>query len=373
MRSGYGTMAAMLGLILFATPRAEDSAWVSLIPTGTELTGWTPRFEGKGVGVNPDTVFRMSPEGYLWVDLHTPYSRTGFGHLYYTKQKFSYYLVRAEYKFTKNTSESGFETWTNQNNGLMIHCPEPGTVSGSFPNSIEVQLLGPKNTNGDPAPTPTWPVGRTGNMCIAGDAFIVTYNGNSNYTNHCTTASYPDAWKGTQTPWEQDFSEITVRVLGDSLIQHIIRGQKVFESAKIRYKSDGKPVKEGYLAIQAEGTATQFRKIEVLNLVGCMDKSQAAYRSYFVKDDPTACASTGLRWRDDSDAKYAWSRRASDVAWGHADILAVDLFRADGSRVGSAVRNAQGELRLEVKRPGLYWARLETDHGVFHQSVSVGR
>lgn len=338
MRIGCFRIAAVLGFALLSSPRAEDSAWVSLIPTGAELTGWTPKFEGKAVGVNPDTTFRMSPEGYLWVDLHTSYSRTGFGHLYYTKQKFSYYLVRAEYKFTKDKSEAGFADWTPQNNGLMIHCPEPSMVTGQFPNSIEVQLLGPKNNNEDRVPSATWPVGRTGAMCIAGDAFVVNYNGNNNYTNHCTSPSYPDAWKGTQIPWDKDFSDMTVRVLGDSLIQHYIRGQKVFETAKIRMKSGGQPVKEGYLAIQAEGTATYFRKLEVLSLIGCMDNTKPAYRSYFVKSDPAACATTGLRTVNKAGAKNAGKPRGYDLLSRKAGDKGAELFRADGSRAGSAAQ-----------------------------------
>lgn len=364
--------AFVLGLGIFATAKAEDSAWVSIIPTGQELTNWVPKFEGKAVGVNPDTTFRMSPEGYLWVNLHTSYSRTGFGHLYYTKQKFSYYMVRAEYKFTKDQSESGFAEWTTQNNGLMIHSPEPSTVTGQFPNSIEVQLLGPKNKNEDRIPSATWPVGRTGNMCIAGDAFIVTYNGNSNYTNHCTTVTYPEAWKGKQIPWENEYSDMTVRVLSDSLIQHYIRGQKVFESSKIRYKSNSQPVKDGYIAIQAEGTATMFKKLEVLSLIGCMDASKPAYRTYFVKNDPAACDQvTDIRGHSPGEGKYSWRRSGKQLVWRHADLMQVELFSLNGSRLGRAVRDSQGELRLNVDKPGLYWATFATSHGVFHQAVSL--
>jgi hypothetical protein len=119
-----------------------------------------------------------------------------------------------------------------------------------------------------------------------------------------------------------------------------------------RDRAGGAPVKEGYIAIQAEGTTTMFRKIEVLNLVGCMDRTKAAYRSYFVKDDPSACTATGLRWKHDADAKYAWTRRGSEQSWGHSDIVSVDLFRADSSSVGSAVRGGQGGLRLAVAKPG---------------------
>ncbi len=361
-----------LSLGLFAITQAEDSAWVSLIPTGTELTDWTPKFEGKAVGVNPDTTFRMSPEGYLWVNLHTSYSRTGFGHLYYTKKKFSYYIVRAEYKFTKDVSESGFAEWTTQNNGLMLHSPDPSTVTGQFPNSIEVQLLGPKNKNEDRIPSTTWPVGRSGNMCIAGDAFVLNYNGNNNYTNHCTTASYPDAWKGQQIPWDKEYSDMTVRVLSDSLVQHYIRGQKVFESSKIRYKTGGQPVKEGYIAIQAEGTATLFKKLEVLSLIGCMDSTKSNYRTYFVKNDAAACnpvSSMGGMLK--ADAKFNSRRSGNQLLWSHADLLGVELFSMNGSRVGRAARDVHGELRLAVEKPGLYRARLATSNGVYYQAVNL--
>src|SRR6185369_12610691 len=127
-------ISAFLGLALISRSLAEDTAWVNMIPTGKELTGWTSRFYQKEVGSNPDTVFRMSPEGYLWVDMHTPQSRVGRGHLYYTKKKLSYYMVRAEYKFPKTTAESGYEDWTIQNNGIMELSPDPANVGSEFPN-----------------------------------------------------------------------------------------------------------------------------------------------------------------------------------------------------------------------------------------------
>jgi hypothetical protein len=33
----------------------------------------------------------------------------------------------------------------------------------------------------------------------------------------------------------------------------------------------------------------EFRKVELLNLVGCLDKKSPRYRPYFEKDDPGAC------------------------------------------------------------------------------------
>lgn len=49
---------------------------------------------------------------------------------------------------------------------------------------------------------------------------------------------------------------------------------------------DGTPMTGGYISIQAETAPTDFRKIEVLNLEGCMDPKSASYKKYFVKAKP---------------------------------------------------------------------------------------
>jgi hypothetical protein len=282
-------------LIAAAGARAEDSAWVSIIPKTAALEDWTVKFEGKPVGQNPDNTFRLSPEGYLYAYNHLNFSETKYGQLYYTKRKLSYYIVRAEYNFPVEKSAPGFAEWTNQNNGLLIHTVDPAGVNGSWPTSLEVQLLGPKNTNEAPhRPSADWPVGKTANLCIPGDNIYVTTKTNPNHGSHCAPATYPDAWKGKNIPWETPWSDVAVRVLADSLVQHIIRGQIVFEYTKVRMRSGGTPLKDGYLTIQAEGTPTLFRKLDILDLEGCMDKSSPAYRTYFVKSKPSACAGTGL-------------------------------------------------------------------------------
>jgi hypothetical protein len=200
---------------------------------------------------------------------------------------------------------------------------------------------------------------------------VVTVNGNSNYTTHCTSPSYPDAWKGTRTPWEEEYSQMTVRVLADSLVQHLIKGQKVFETAKIRLKSNNTPVKEGYLSIQAEGTAALFRKIEILSLIGCMDNKSTAYRSYFVKNDPAACQPVALRRPSQAVTGRAWERNGSDYVWRLSGIRNIELFRMDGSQVGRARRDGEGAWRLTVREPGIYRARVETEAGVSFQSISL--
>jgi len=48
-------------------------------------------------------------------------------------------------------------------------------------------------------------------------------------------------------------------------------------------------MKEGSISLQAESHPTQFRKIELLNLKGCMDEKAINYKSYFVKEDNSLC------------------------------------------------------------------------------------
>jgi hypothetical protein len=52
---------------------------------------------------------------------------------------------------------------------------------------------------------------------------------------------------------------------------------------------DGELLNEGYIALQAESHPTEFRKVELLNLVGCMDKKAKNYKAYFVKADNSQC------------------------------------------------------------------------------------
>ena len=52
---------------------------------------------------------------------------------------------------------------------------------------------------------------------------------------------------------------------------------------------NGKLLSEGYIAIQAESHAIDFKNIELLNLCGCMDKKAKNYKTYFIKEDNSLC------------------------------------------------------------------------------------
>ena len=99
-----------------------------------------------------------------------------------------------------------------------------------------------------------------------------------------------------------------IEVYGDSLVRHIIEGDTVltytrpmigggFVSPDHDWKAahidnfqywldrENTPLKEGYIALQAESQPIDFRNMELLNLVGCMDLKSKSYRSWYVKSD----------------------------------------------------------------------------------------
>jgi hypothetical protein len=94
-------------------------------------------------------------------------------------------------------------------------------------------------------------------------------------------------------------AELIVR--GDSTVTHIINGEKVMEYTKPQVEDGvvhnydpkvwqpGKLLTEGFIALQSEGQPIDFRKVELLNLKGCMDKKATNYKDYFVKSDPSSC------------------------------------------------------------------------------------
>lgn len=354
-------LIAAAALAAFHYARAEDSAWVSML-NGTNLDGWTPYFSGPKLRnhlVNPDSTFKITPEGWLYADIHLSYDSTRVGHLFYTKRKLSYYMVRGVYRFTNKVLGPGWTGADNiQNNGFMIHCAAPAEQTKDFPPSVEVQLVGTANTffNRDLV-SQGWKYGTSMNLCANG--ITANLKGRDESSN-CHHADYPAAWKNTEIPWEDKdgWSDATVRVLADSLFQHFIHGSKVHEYTRIR--RDGQPLKEGYIAVQAEGSSTQFKSLEILDLVGCMEVGKPAYRSYFVKNDPQACAATGAASRFPADEGIILAREGRMlVARGHGVSIS-EVRRIDGSRLALP----PGSRAFAPDRPGIYLVSLRTSKGI---------
>ena len=264
-----------------AKPDPNRPDWIQLF-NGKSLDGWTPKFSKHDLGENFNDTFRVE-NGVLAVryDKWTKFDGE-FGHLFY-KDPFSYYRLAAEYRFIGDQVAGG-PAWARRNNGLMLHSPDPKTMvkDQDFPISIEVQLLG---GFGDGKPRTTM------NLCTPGSNVVL--NGKL-HTAHCTNST-------SKTYDGEQWVRVEVEVHGDELVKHIVEGQTVLEYTKPQIgggqvspvdpaiKVDGTPMTGGYISIQAETAPIEFRKIELLNLEGCMDAKSPAYKAYVVKAKPEAC------------------------------------------------------------------------------------
>ena len=265
-------------------PKADPKDWIQLF-NGKDLTGWTPKFAHHELGENFRDTFRVE-NGMLEVRYDKwPSFTDEFGHLFY-KDPFSYYLLAAEYRFVGeqvSTSRTDL-AWALRNNGLMILSPPPKTMlkDQDFPISIEVQLLGGLS-DGKPR--------STANLCTPGTNVVM--NGELR-TAHCTN-SKSKTYDGDQ--WVR----VEFLVHGDELVRHMVEGETVLEYSKPQIgggqasptdpavKIDGTPLTGGYISLQAETAPIDFRKVELLNLEGCMDPKAKSYKSYFVKSNPAMC------------------------------------------------------------------------------------
>lgn len=260
-------------------PNARE--WVQLF-NGKDLSGWTPKFAKHELGENVLNTFRVE-DGLLKVryDRWTKFDGE-FGHMFY-KDPYAFYIIAAEYRFVGEQVPGG-PSWAIRNNGLMLHTPDPKTMlrDQDFPISIEVQLLGGL---GDGKPRTTL------NLCTPGTNVVM--NGRL-HTPHCTNST-SKTYDGDQ--WVR----VEVIVHGDELFRHTIGGETVLEYTRPqigggsaaptdpKVKIDGTPLTGGFISIQAETAPTDFRKIEVLDLEGCMDPKSTTYKAYVVRSRPGAC------------------------------------------------------------------------------------
>ena len=274
----------MVGGILLTgcqSNNADEEEWIALF-NGRDLDDWIPKIRYHPVGENYANTFRV--EDGLFTVSYDGYDafKEQFGHMFY-KEPFSHYRLRVEYRFI---GEPLADTpgWAYRNSGAMVHSQDPATMppEQDFPISIEVQFLGGLS-DGKERPT--------GNMCSPGTH--IEYQGEFNDT-HCISSNSPtfdgDQWVLSET-----------LVLGSEKFVHYINGQAVIEYANTTYgggvvsghrpemKPDGEALGEGYISLQSEGHAIQFRRVELLNLKGCMDAQAKNYKSYFVADDPDSC------------------------------------------------------------------------------------
>lgn len=259
------------------TPRSE---WIQLF-NGKDLKDWTPKITGFPAGENYANTFRVE-DGLLKVryDQYTEFGNR-FGHLFY-KTPYSYYVIAVEYRFTGDQCPGG-PGWATRNSGIMLHGQKPETMGKDqdFPISIEVQLLG--GLGKGPR--------TTANLCSPGTNVV---RDGKLFTPHCLN-SESRTYNGDQ--WVR----VEVEVHGGETIRHVVDGKIVLDYDQPQIgggnvsnhdpatKKDGQLLTSGWISLQSESHPVDFRRVELLDLVGCMDKKAKNYKSYFIKHDAARC------------------------------------------------------------------------------------
>ncbi len=258
----------------------DKKEWIQLF-NGKDLKGWDIKLSGHELNDNYRDTVRVD-NGVIKVsyDKYDQFNNR-FGHIFYN-QPFSHYILAAEYRFLGEQAPGGPD-WGFRNSGLMLHCQSAKSMlkAQDFPISIEVQLLGGRET-GERS---------TANLCTPGTNVVMD---GKLVTQHCVN-SKSKTYRGDQ--WVR----VEVMVLGGGEVKHMIEGQPVIEYSQPQMgggnvsnfdtslKQDGKILTEGYISFQAESHPVEFRKIELVNLVGCRDPKATNYKSYHVTGDNSLC------------------------------------------------------------------------------------
>jgi hypothetical protein len=254
----WATAVLLLTSCISFNKLTDDKGWKPLF-NGKNLDGWITKIHHHETGVNFGNTFRVE-DGMIKVryDGYGDFNDQ-FGHLYY-HTPFSYYHLKLEYRFS-GSLQKGAPGYTLLNSGVMFHSQDPRTMpkEQNWPISVEMQFLAGLN-DGHPRPT--------GNMCSPGTEIV--YNGKK-YPAHCLNST-------SKTYGKDEWVQAELIVLGDSLIKHIINGDTVLQYSKPsmgggvvdRYDpklwQPGKPLKEGYIALQSEGQPIEFKNIMIREL-----------------------------------------------------------------------------------------------------------
>jgi len=256
---------SFLLLIFFShsqlSAQKDSLHWTSLF-NGKDLTGWDIKITGFDLNDNYNNTVSVE-DGIMKInyDKYTNFTNQ-FGHIYY-KKPYSYYKLLVEYRFVGKQIKGG-PSWDVRNSGVMVHSQSAASVlkDQEFPVSLECQLLGGLD-DGERT---------TANLCTPGTYVEM---GNKANMQHCIN-SVSKTYNGDQ------WVTVEMVVLGDSLIQHIMDNKVVLEYTHPKigeqgddikrylgndlFKKMNTPLKEGYIALQAESAPVQFRKVLILDL-----------------------------------------------------------------------------------------------------------
>ncbi|CAG4988603.1 hypothetical protein DYBT9275_00120 [Dyadobacter sp. CECT 9275] len=279
MKVILAVLLSLVSLTGFSQKNADKQEWKQLF-NGKNLDGWDIKIRGYGLNENYGNTFRVE-DGKMIVryDQYDDFKQK-YGHIFY-KGDFSYYRISVEYRFVGEQAPKG-EGWAWRNSGIMVH-GQPAATMGKdqdFPASIEVQLLGGNGKKRS-----------TCNLCTPGTNVVMD---GKLITQHCVNST-------SRTYDGDQWVKAEVLVLGDSLIQHFANGEMVLQYQKPQLGGgnvsgndpslmiDGKLLDHGSISLQSESHPVEFRKVEILDLKGCMDPKASNFKSYFVKADNSLC------------------------------------------------------------------------------------
>lgn len=260
---------------------AETEDWIALF-NGRDLAGWTPKITGHALGENFADTFRVE-DGLLKVRYDKYRGFDGqFGHLFYA-HPYSHYRLVVEYRFVGEQAPGGPD-WALRNSGAMLHAQDPRgmRLGQDFPISLEAQFL---SGLGDGQPRTTMNLCTPGTEAVRNGALI---------RGHCVEST-------SKTFDGEQWVRVEMVVLGDSQVTHVAEGAEVLSYAMPQFgggnvsdfdpaaKPDGTLLDSGYIALQGESHPVDFRKVELLDLSGCMDRSASNYKTYYVKSVPQRC------------------------------------------------------------------------------------
>jgi hypothetical protein len=258
----------------------NEEEWIQLF-NGRDLQGWDVKIAGHELNDNYGNTFRVE-NGVLKVayDQYEQFENK-FGHIFHS-EPFSHYIIAAEYRFL-GEQVPGAPDWALRNSGIMVHSQPAESMlkDQNFPICIEVQLLGGTGSGDRP----------TANLCTPGTN--VEIDGEL-FTQHCLPST-------SKTYHGDQWVRVEVTVLGSFEIQHRVEGETVLVYQKPQIgggnvgghdpalEKDGSLLDQGYISLQSESHPIEFRKVELLNLVGCTDPKAMNYKSYFVESDNSLC------------------------------------------------------------------------------------
>jgi hypothetical protein len=206
----------------------EQPKPVSLF-NGVDLTGW--HVDVPAMDQNPDTINPFIVRDSMLVSLGTP-----GGHLI-TDSVYSNYRITAEYRFA---GEPG-------NCGLLVHASTPRALYGMFPKSLEVQMM--HENAGD-----FW--------CIVEDIVVPDMEARRGPKEEWGITEgklrrIPNLTDGSEKPLGE-WNQMVVECVADTI--------KVWVNDVLVNYGTNCTTTRGQIAVQAEGSEVEFRKLEVVGI-----------------------------------------------------------------------------------------------------------